>query len=99
MRLFCYLSFCYLIVCVLLFLVLLTFVVVPCAREPLYSVLEQRSQRVVVAVDECTKYTILVYCDPFYEPVLYIHKFSRWFVFHLELLLGYCSPYWLNKSL
>ena len=35
------------------------------------SVLEQRSHRMVFAVDECTIYTILVYCDPLYEPVLY----------------------------
>ena len=33
--------------------------------------LEQRSHRGLVAVDEGTKYTIFVYWDPFYEQVLY----------------------------
>ena len=37
----------------------------------LATVLEQCSHRGSVAVDEGTHYITLVYCDPFYELVLY----------------------------
>ena len=45
-------------------------------KSILYFTLENLCTRtaqssLVFAVDGCTKYTILAYCDPFYEPVLY----------------------------
>ena len=35
------------------------------------TVIEQHSHHGLVVVDEGTTYTILVYCDPFYEKGLY----------------------------
>ena len=42
------------------------------------TVLEQSSHRRLVAVEEGTAYTILVYCDPYYEQVSYNYVVFIW---------------------